>query len=217
MDQHQGFVGSTARFGDRAGYQGDNTVTKTNAFAAMLYQCPGVVLMTFPSKYGVDFRNPQSDPSLEERGIVISKVLTHTYRPLAATPHGVHPIVPDQNPVDWPVDTMVAIAFPHKYHECIHWLHSEELDESGIDLTRTYLSLLWMLEGTEKAVVLGGYNFDLEGEICKYFEACVFHEVVYRQIAPMKHKFGYYPYIPVGSSSYQQQLEPYTAYKHVPQ
>ena len=80
---------------------------------------------------------------------------------------------------------MVAIAYPPKYAECIHWLYSEELGESGLDLARTYLSLLWKLKSSERAVVLGCFNLDLEGEICKYFEACVLHDWVYTRIAPM--------------------------------
>ena len=170
---------STSLFEDRAGFMGtpgpaatQNKVYKSHAFYAMLWQTRGVVLMTFPSKYEVEFPNPRSDPCLHGRVLLIDKAIFHLHRPLCGTPHGIQLIEDGEGGC-----TMVAIAFPRKYFRCIHVIEDDNPHFGGIDVTRTYLCLLNALLPNERAVVLGGYNFDMEAEAVKYFEHCIKYDL----------------------------------------
>ena len=133
----------------------------------------------FPFKYKVEFTNPRANLLIEGRALLVDKALVYGYKPLSGTPEGICPINLNEGG-----HIMVAIAVPGKYIRHIHHKPNEDNNKSGIDLTRTYLSLFWALEQNEKAVVLGGYNFDLEGEVAKYLEYRAYHGCTRSRFAP---------------------------------
>ena len=120
-------------------------------------------MMVFPSKYRVAFENPRQDIFLKGRVLLVDRGFFRLYKPLCGTPDGIKPI--DCGPDGC---IMVALAFPSRYYNCIHYR-----SEFGIDVARTYLCFLLGLHYCEKCVTLGGFNFDLEAEVVKFFEAAV--------------------------------------------
>ena len=165
---------STADFSDRAGPEFDNHKHKTNAFSALLWQTKGIVMMTFASKYDVQFDHPRKDERLADRVLLVCKGYFRWYRPLAGNPEGIFPIDLNWGGIGGGC-VMIAIAYPPEFHDCIAFRHPKK---NGLDVARTYLNLLMALPLNNKAVVLGGFNFDLEGELARYLEEKV--DGVYR-------------------------------------
>ena len=192
---------SSAVMSDRVGCQAGNAEIKTNAFESMMYQCPGIVLMTFPSRYKVEFSQPRHDVFLKGRGLLVERALCHNYLPRAGNPDEICAIAPGGEGPNPEECTMVAIGFHSKYFHCIHYTHSES-GVSGVDLTRTYLSFLRALGPDEKAVVLGGYNFDLEGDVARYMEECTAVGCVNNRLRPWN------PF-PDGTREFDERLSPY--------
>ena len=138
----------------------DSQTFKTNAWESMSWNSPnGVVAMTFPQVYGVEFYHPaynkfayRDDDNRCERILTVAKGYFREYTPMVSGSelqeiHG--------------GDTMVSFLIPERFMHCITWRGAR------LDFGMTCLNCLNVLEDNEFAIELGGQTFALSMEICR--------------------------------------------------
>lgn len=128
---------------------------KTNAFESMAWLCPeGVIAMTFPSKYNVEFYQPCADPTARDRLLICGKMIAETYLPMASS-DGLRYVIPDASKDD----TMLAMLMPPRFVACLVMV------EGRINLKATLRNVLQALTEDEFACALGVYDCSLEMEL----------------------------------------------------
>lgn len=129
---------------------------KTQAFESMAWLCPrGLVAMTFPAKYRVEFYQPVSDKAAAGRILICAKMSTRLYVPMASS-DGLRYTIPDA----MAGNIMVAMLVPPDMWPCV------VLGESGcIDFGETMQRVLDGLTEEEYGCALGVYDCSLEMEL----------------------------------------------------
>ena len=136
----------------------DSQTFKTNAWESMSWNSPnGVVAMTFPVAYGVEFYHPaynkfayRDADNRCERILIVAKGYFREYTPMVSGSelHETHG-----------GDTMVSFLIPERFMHCITWRGAR------LDFGMTCLNCLNVLEDNEFAIELGGQTFALSMEI----------------------------------------------------
>ena len=128
---------------------------KTNAFESMAWLCPqGVVAMTFPSKYNVEFYQPCANPTAANRILICGRMLSREYVPMASS-DGLRYVIPDATKDD----TMLAMLLPPRFLSCL------VMEEGSVDFSATVHKILQALTEDEFACALGVYDCSLEMEL----------------------------------------------------
>ena len=121
----------------------------------MAWLCPtGVVAMTFPCKYAVEFYQPRWDTAAAHRVLVVAPIKVNAYIPMASN-DGLRFTVPDAGIED----TMVALLLPVRFMACLEW------EDHRLVFGRSMRKVLDSLLETEFAVALGCYDCSLEVEL----------------------------------------------------
>ena len=131
------------------GSQANSQDAKTNAFASMSWLCPtGVVVMTFPDKYKVEFY------STSDRILIVGGMYSREYIPMMSGNDRRYTIIEAEIGT-----TVVAILTLAEHIEAITW------NKGRIDFGATMREMLNRLGGDEYAVALGVYDCSLEIEL----------------------------------------------------
>lgn len=128
---------------------------KTNAFESMAWLCPqGVVVMTFPSKYKVEFYQPCADPTSANRILICGRMLSRAYIPMASSDSLRYTIAGAAQD-----DTMLAMLVPQPLLGCL------TMEDGKIDFGATMRKILQAFAEDEFACALGVYDCSLEMEL----------------------------------------------------
>ena len=128
---------------------------KTQAFESMAWLCPtGVVAMTFPAKYEVEFYQPCSDPTAANRVLVCCRMHSRSYVPMASS-NGLRYTIPDTS-ID---DVMVALLVPPSFMRCLAFA------KDRLDFGWTMRNVLELIGEDEYGCALGVYDCSLEMEL----------------------------------------------------
>ena len=138
----------------------DSQTFKTNAWESLSWNSPnGVVAMTFPVAFGVEFYHPAYNKHAYkdvdnrcERILTVAKGYFREYTPMVSGSelHEIHG-----------GDTMVSFLIPERFMHCITWRGAR------LDFGMTCLHCLDVLEDNEFAIELGGQTFALSMEIVR--------------------------------------------------
>ena len=139
-------------------WHGSNAVSsgyKTNAFESMAWLCPqGVVAMTFPEKYKVEFYQPCADPTSANRILICGRMHSRAYIPMASSDSLRYAI-----PGAAQDSTMLAMLVPPTFLGCL------TMEDGKIDFGATVRNILQALAEDEFACALGVYDCSLEMEL----------------------------------------------------
>ena len=129
---------------------------KTEAFESMAWLCPtGLVAMTFPAKYKVEFYHPRNDTTATARILICTNMSARSYVPMASS-NGLRYRIP-QADVE---DTMVSMLVPPAMWHCVTF------DEAGcLIFGQTLRKALATLDDDEFGCALGVYDCSLEAEL----------------------------------------------------
>ena len=126
----------------------------------MAWLCPqGVVAMTFPSKYDVEFYQPCADPTASNRLLICGKMRSKEYIPMASS-DGLRYVIPNATKDD----IMLAMLLPPTLLCCL------AMDDDSIDFSATVHNILQSFTEDEFACALGVYDCSLEMELIAHAE-----------------------------------------------
>jgi len=133
---------------------------KTSAFESMSWNAPtGVVAMSFPEVYGVEFWHPVYKKRCREADTRVEGVLLvaqgywRQYLPMSSG-NELQQIHEGSD-----TRTMIAMLVPMRFMPCLKWKGAK------IDVGATFLSIMRTIDRTEKVLELGGQTFAMSMEI----------------------------------------------------
>ena len=141
--------------GSHHGPRTPSEVFKTQAFEAMAWLCPrGTVIMTFPSKYIVEFYQPCSAAAAAKRILVCGPMYSREYVPMSSS-NGLRYTVPNATRED----IMISLLVPPSLMQCV------VIANGRIDFASTVQGVLDTLDDREFGCAFGVNDCSLEAEL----------------------------------------------------
>ena len=141
--------------GSHHGPRTPEDIFQTQAFESMAWLCPrGTVIMTFPSKYIVEFYQPCSEAAAAKRILLCGPMYSRHYVPMTSS-DGLRYTIPNATRDD----IMISLLVPPSLMQCV------VIANGRIDFASTVQGVLDTLDDREFGCALGVNDCSLEAEL----------------------------------------------------